>query len=842
MPVSTFYTNAQVIGNNILHRGYENGVRVQNRIPFSPTFYVPTQRETQFKTIYGQPVEPIQPGSIKESREFVESYKGVSNFEIFGNTNYVAQYLNSLYPPHTDAEFDMSLIRILDIDIEVESEDGFSTVTDATERVNVVTLRHHDRKWVLAVNPFVLPQDPKVFQKVCDDETDLLRTMIDIWREIDPDVISGWNVRFFDLPYLVNRIQKILGENEHKKMSPWGIVKDDEVEYHGKNLTVYNFVGIDTLDYYELYRKYVLEPRENYKLDHIAEVELKKKKVDYSQYANIREFYTQDFQRFVEYNVMDVDLVRELDEKLGLLEMHLSMAYMAKVNYSDVYSQIKTWDSIIYNHLLDKNVAIPFTVKNEKDHKFEGAYVKEPIVGFHDWVVSFDVASMYPNIIRLLNISPETCIEGKIDCDIERFLSKSLDLSFTQTDNVSVGGNGSRFHRDTEGFMSELTTKFYNLRKTAKKGMISFKKQLETLQKSGVNDPIKEKEYNDQIKKLDIQQKTAKIGINSLYGVCGSPFFRFYRNDNAEAITKTGQLIIRWLQQECNRLINKLCQTKTVDYCIASDTDSIFLDFETIVNQNYSGKSVPETVDWVDKFCKTVMQPYIDIKIREISNYLNCYQHTIEMVRDAIADRAIWKAKKMYCMHVHDTEGVRHSEPKLKIMGIEVQRSSTPNICRKRLKECVRLLLTSDEKTLAEYIEAFRVEFKKCSIADVAFPRGVNDMAKWKGDTKLWAPSTPIAVRGAIVYNDLLKRKGVDKKYDKIGDGEKIKFVYLKEPNPARSNAISFPGKMPKEVDIDKYVDYDTQFEKAFLQPILGLLEAAKWKHEMSQDLGAFFE
>lgn len=843
--MNTFYTNVQNSGDNILYRGYENGNRVERRVAFQPTLYVPSKnKDAPYRTIRGEIVDAIQPGSIGDCEDFIKTYEDVQNFQVHGHTDWVYQYISSLYPNHEDAEYDMSLIRVVYLDIENECEDGFSDPKDATEKINVITVRHNNRKYVLATGKFVLPEDANVYQQVFDTEQELLEKFVEIWREIDPDVVTGWNVRFYDIPYIVNRIKRVFGKRGNdmvRTLSPWRSVRDDEIEYKGKTQQVYRISGIDVLDYYELYRKYVLAPRESYKLDFIASVELGKKKVDYSEYGHIRDFYTNNFQKFVEYNVMDVDLVRELDDKLNLLELHISMAYLAKTNYNDVFGQVRMWDTIIYNHLLKSNIVISQKHASEKDSQYAGAYVKDPIVGFHEWVVSFDLSSLYPHLILQYNVGPDTIVEDRGAAPtytIEQLLDGDVDNSYIKQHNLAMAANGQLFSRDRMSFLSELMDKFYNQRKKFKKLALESKKALQSCK-----DESTIANHERQIAKYDTMQMAYKIALNSAYGAIGNNYFRHYDVRQAEAITLSGQLSIRWIQNKLNAYLNKLFSTKDRDYVIASDTDSVYLNLKTAVDVSCTGETDKnKIVDFLDKFCNKILDPYIEKCYQQLADRMNAYAQKMEMKREVIADRGLWKAKKMYCLNVYDSEGVRYSEPQLKIMGIEVQRSSTPSICREHLKKCVKIILTQDEKSLIDYIENFKQVFFASQPEDISFPRGVNGLEKYGSNTTIFRKGTPIHVKGALIFNHLLDKLKLNKRYTKIGDGDKIKFLYLIEPNPTCDRVISYSGKIPAEMKLNKFVDYNTQFEKAFLDPLIGLLEVIGWNHERKNSLEGFFQ
>lgn len=842
---NTFYTNIQVSGDHILHRGYENGRRVNKKVKFQPTVYIEKNTNSDFKTIDGKNVEPFNPGGIKDCKEFIENYNQVDNFTIHGHTDWIYPYISSLYPNNEDANYDINLIKVLYIDIENECENGFCSASDASEKINVVTLKHKEKKYVFALNEFALPEDKNIKQIVFYSEEDLLETLIETIKEIDPDVITGWNVRFYDIPYILNRIIKVFGEkngvNLAKQISPWNKIHEQEIKYKGSVHKVYKIYGIDVLDYYELYRKYILAPRENYKLDYIVNVELGKRKVNYSEYPHIKDFYTKNFQKFVEYNVVDVELVEELDKKLNLLELHISMAYLAKTNYNDIFSQVKMWDTIIYNHLLKKKIVLSPKKSNEKEVQYSGAYVKEPIVGFHDWVVSYDIASLYPHLILQYNISPDTIVENPEykfkNYTIEDFLNKDIETEELKKYNYSMAANCQLFKNEKMGFLPELMQQFYNQRKTYKKLATENKKLLEK-----ETDKEKSKIYSLNIAKYDTMQMAYKIALNSAYGSVGNQYFRHYDIRQAEAITKSGQLSIRWIQNKLNQFLNKIFKTSNVDYIIASDTDSVYLNLKNAVEKFDNKNNKTLTIDFLDKFCKQIIDPFIEKSYKELAVKMNAFSQKMEMKREVIADRGLWKAKKMYCLNVYDSEGVRYTEPNLKIMGIEVQRSSTPNICRTHLKECVKIILTKTENDLIEYIDNVKKEFMNASIEEIAFPRGVNNLEKYDTTNSEYKKGTPMHVKGSLAYNRILKKHKIDKFYSAIKNGDKIKYVHLKEPNPIGCKIICFIGNIPQELNLNLYVDKETQFQKAFLDPLESLLKAVKWHHESKNSLEGFFQ
>lgn len=835
--MNNFYTNVQVWGNSILYRGYNEGkYELLNIKNYNPTLYVNGKGHSKYKTVHGETVFETNPGNIKECKQFIETYKDVVGFDIHGNTYWQYQYITESFP--NDIEYDINKIKIVFLDIETQSENGFASSDSTLEEINVITIVCQDKRYVFGVGDFSINL-PNTVCKQYDNERDMLVEFVDFWDNLKPDVITGWYVRSFDIPYIINRVTKILGEKEAKRISPWGILRPESINIRGKDTNTYKILGISILDYYELYRKYTYETLESYSLNYVCAYELNKQKVDYSEYSGIREFYIKDFQKFVEYNIQDVDLVKELDDKKNLLDLHISIAYAAKINYDDAFSQVRTWDTLIYNYLHEKQIVIPQKKITDKTEQYAGAYVKDPIIGFHDWVVSFDLASLYPHLIMQYNVSPDTIVDNPTvslpSFTVDDLLNKSVNIQPVKDANYSMAANGQMFRKDKHGFLPELMNKFYNERKAAKKKSLEYKKKLED-----ATSESEKSEYKKLIAKYDTKQMALKIMLNSAYGAVGNNYFRFYDIRQAEAITLSGQLSIRWIQKCLNIFLNKLLNTIDVDYTIASDTDSVYLNLSGVMKTcKHTDKN--KQVDFLNKFCEEILQPFINKKYKELAEYMNAYEQKMEMKREVIADRGLWTAKKRYCLNVYDSEGIRYHEPKLKIMGIEVQRSSTPKICREKLKEAIKLILTKSESDLIEFTENFKNYFITLQPEEVAFPRGVNGMKEYNDSNTIFKKGTPIHTKGALLYNHYIIDNKLDKKYNLIGDGDKIKFLYLKYPNPLKEKVISFPSKLPPELDLHKYVDYNLQFEKVFLDPLDNIVKAIGWSFQPKSSLEGIF-
>ena len=829
--MKNFYTNIQLIGNQFLVRGVENGKRYEHRDEFFPTLFVKSKKKTKYKTLNGEPVETINPGTVRDCRDFYKKYEDIEGFEIYGNDRYIYQYISEKYP-QDEIKFDISKIKLVTLDIEVASEEGFPDVESCNEEILAISIQDYTTKQIITwgVKPFENNRKDVTYHH-CPSEYELLNHFINYWMQDVPDVITGWNIQLYDIPYIAKRIRRVLGEKLMKRLSPWGLVSEGETYIMGRRHEVFDVGGVTQLDYLDLYKKFTYKAQESYRLDYIAEVELGQKKLDHSEFETFKDFYKNGWQKFIEYNIVDVELVDRLEDKMKLIELALTMAYDAKVNYVDVFYQVRMWDNIIYNYLKKRNIVIPPKNKTAKGEKYAGAYVKEPNPGRYDWVVSFDLNSLYPHLIMQYNISPETLQEiPHPRVSVESILSGD----FSADPDFATCANGAMFDKSKRGFLPELMDKMYGDRVVFKKKMIEAKKGYEKT-------PTKKLEK--EISRCNNIQMAKKIALNSAYGALGNAYFRYYKLENAEAITLSGQVSIRWIENKMNKRMNKILKTEDVDYVIASDTDSIYLHLGPLVDRVYEGreKTNEGIVTFLNKICEMEFEPYIDSAYEELATYVNAYDQKMQMKRENIADRGIWTAKKRYILNVWDSEGVRYEEPKLKIMGIEAVKSSTPAPCRQMIKDALKLIMSGSEQDVQMFIEDSRKKFRTLPPEEISFPRSASDVVKYRAHSTIYAKGTPIHIRGALLYNHYVKQHKLTNKYSFIQNGDKIKFCYLKKPNIIRENIISFIQDFPHEIGLDKYVDYDLQFEKAFLEPLKTILEAIGWNIEKTVNLESFF-
>ena len=836
-----FYTYASQVFNKIYIREIDNkGEEYSATVNFKPTLYVPAPKDKQtFKSLKNEPLGDVQFGSIKESKEFVERYSGVSNYSIHGNTNYVMQYLSEEYSG--DVQWEASKLLIYIIDIEVASDQGFPDIRLATSPITSLTIHNSitDVYYVFGIGEYT-PNDPdktiKYFQS--DNETEMMELFLQWWKDNPPHIISGWNCKFFDIPYIINRLKYLGLESQY--LSPIKRVVDKNVVIAGRDNQYYSIIGISTLDYIELYKKYTYKVRESYRLDYIGQVELGMGKITDDEMQGY-DLYKTDYQKFIEYNIKDVEIVKKLDDKMKLLDLIITIAYESKINFEDVFSPVKTWETIIYNFLKDQNIAVPQNRHKGGSRTIEGGYVKDPHVGMHKWVVSFDLNSLYPHLIQQYNISPETIskdevLKIKYSDGVNGILEKKLNTKYLKEHKVTVTPNGEHFSITKQGFLPKLMKAMYDERVIFKKKMLEEQQRLED-----GNYKNKEEVVNN-IAKYDNVQMAKKILLNSAYGALANQYFLYYSPEQAEAITTSGQLSIRWIEKYINKFINDLLKTGDKDYVVASDTDSIYITFDEMVDEIFGeGIETEKIIQFLDKMCKDKIEPYIDNCYKNLYSYINAYEQKMVMKRESIADKGIWTAKKRYILNVYDNEGVLYKEPKLKIMGLESVRSSTPQWCRENIQALIKVIINTDEKTVIKTIDEYREIFKTLSFNDIAFPRSVKGLSKYKSSKDIYVKATPIHVRGALLYNYHLKEKNLTRKYQLIRDGEKIKFAYLKEPNILGENVIAISTVLPKELNLEKYIDYDLQFEKSFLQPVKNILDVIGWKSEETGSLESFF-
>ena len=826
----SFYTNVLRYKNYILHRGYQNnGERFMRKEYFQPTLFVSSKKKEGWTGFDGQDVAPIEFESMFEANQWLKQNIDVSGRNIYGNKKFAQQFVTQKYP--RDIEFKREFINVGTIDIETDYDTGFPHPNEASQQILAITYKsskfstYHVWGYGEFDTTKALISDVKYIR--CNSEEELLSKFLEFWSHPDiiPDVITGWNTRFFDIPYIVNRMAKVLGIQEIQRLSPWNMqLEHRRITKRGSENDVYEIPGIQTLDYMELFQKfgYTYGPQESYALNHIAYVVLGEKKLSYEESGSLKNLYKDDHQKYIDYNMKDVQLVDRLEEKMALITLALTIAYKGGVNYQDTFGVTAIWESIIYRKLNLSKVVVPLS-DNEKPYRsFAGGYVKEPQVGRHDWIVSFDLNSLYPNLIVQYNMSPETLTDNNHMNDVGYYLSgQSVDSEY------SVAANGSSYRKDIDGVLPQIIEEYYDERVSVKQMQIAAQKEIQ----NGYTAQL-----DKEIVTLENKQLAIKILLNSLYGALGNKHFHYFDIRLAEGVTLSGQLAIQWAEKAMNAAMNKLLQSEK-DYVVAIDTDSLYVNFGPLVKK----LSPANPVFFLDKICKEHFEPILQKAYEKLFKNMNAHKNRMVMAREGISDSGIWTAKKRYILNVHNNEGIQYKEPKLKIMGIEAIKSSTPEVVRDKFKKAFNLIISGTEAETQKFIQDFRNEFRTLAPEQVAFPRRVSNITDWHDHKTIYKKSCPIHVRGSLLFNKHLKYNKLQQQYELITNGSRIKFCYLKLPNPIKENVIAFQDALPKELKLHNYIDYDLQFDKTFIEPLNLILNSIGWSAEEQTTLEDFF-
>ena len=835
-----FYTNIVKIGEKICARGIRKGQRATKVInQFSPTLYISdTTGKSQWRTIDGKPVSPLKFESTRELMDWRQKHDNIEGFEIFGYERWMQQWLTEFFPEETPVDFD--LFNVVFIDIEVSSDEGFPEANKALYPVISITCYLNDIYYVWGNQEYETTQ-PNVVYKKFESESELLHDFVMWFRSSECDIVTGWNTRFFDLPYLYNRISRIIDEKFCLKLSPWNRVYKTNFQLGGQFLDEVTIEGVNALDYLEIYKRFTYSAQESYRLDNIAHVELGEGKLSFDEYSNLYTLHKRDYKKFIDYNIRDVELVVRMDDKNRFLENAVILTNSMKCNPNACFSQMQMWDNKLYDYLWRKKIVTPMRKSFEKESSLgavEGAYVKDPHVGMHDWVMSFDLNSLYPHLIMQYNISPETKIGMT---PTPPTVQAMLDREYEVPEGCTVTPNGAMFRTDKQGFLPEILQMFYNDRVKYKKKMLETQQLYEN-----DKDPVLLK----QISYYHNMQMARKISLNSAYGAIGNEYFRYYDRDIAEAITMSGQLSVRTAENCINKTMQNMLQSES-DFVIAADTDSIYVNCGPLVDKTY--EDVPfepdkDNVDnkkaivaFLDKVGDGPFQQVLDKAYQDLYEYTQAFEQKMFMKREGISDRGVWTAKKRYILNVWNNEGVQYEKPKLKVMGLESVRSSTPELCRDKLKEAYLLIMTKTEADLQKFNKEFRDSFNQEPLENIAFPRSVKGLEKYGSRREIYKQGCPMHVRGSLLYNHYLKEKKLDKTFAKIQEGEKIKFVYLSLPNPIHENVIAMVDGLPEGFGLDKYVDRNIMYEKTFRKPLEELVEKIGWNLEEVSTLDAFW-
>lgn len=841
----SFYTSVDRLGNNILWRGYENGKRFARKIKFGPTLYLPTKNRTKYTSLIGDHfLTPQKFETMSDAKEFIERYKDVAGFDVYGNVNFSAQFVQEHYPGIIN--FDPSLINIFSYDIEVDISTGYANVDEADKPITSIAckssssdtyhllgMKDYDKtKTVTGIDP-----DHIQFMKF-DTEEALLKRFIQIWKNADPDVITGWNVEFFDVAYTFNRIIRLFGEEVAKELSPWRSFRKKTIEVYGKPQSTYVIAGIAVIDYMDAFKKfgYKYGTQQSYKLDHIAHTVLKEKKLSYAEYGNLSTLYEKNPQLYLDYNLKDTHLIQRLEDETKLLSLVFTVAYKGGVNYNEAFGTVGIWDTTIYRALMQKSI-VPKVKGSPPSERVSlaGGFVKDPQVGMRKWIVSFDLNSLYPHLMLQYNMSPETYVS-----DYRESVSQDMILEGRYRNNTqySVCANGVCFRKDKKGIISEIIEGYYAERAEIKKQMLNAEDQLQR----ATTDSDKNRLKRD-IVQLHNAQMALKIAMNSLYGATANLHFIYYINEMAEAITTSGQLSIKWAGKTINNYMNNLLKTTDVDYVAYTDTDSMYVDMSGIILKTFGTTDIDRATGekFLDDVCKGKIEKVIAAGYDQLADVMGAYRNAMTMKREKISDKTIFIAKKRYIMNTLNSEGVHYEQPKVSVTGIEAVRSSTPEVCRTKFIEAFSVIVNQGEAEVQQFIKQFREQFDTLPPEEIGKVSGTDDIERYIDSSTIYKKGCPIHVRGCLLFNHRLKKLKLDHKYKPIQSGDKIKFVYLMTPNPLMENIISFVDVLPEEMGLTPYIDREKQFDKVFLDPLQLILDAVGWKAAKIDTLEQFF-
>lgn len=895
--MTKFYTNIEVRGDTVYYRGYENDVPVQQKIIYRPHLFVDTADQTSKYTLFNSTKRLVKREfeSASAMKQFIDTYKDVPNYGIYGCKDISRQFIGNTFPGEIQWDYSKTKIFFFDIetcvshllvepsvkvqikrtedsDVEIVTahdllripdtvtvynpdtqkwgsldvsgfvKSGFPDIARALEEINMISMYDHtDQKliiWsVLQVNATnkIYSEFSNVDFRYFSTETELLKDFVTFFASTRIDILSGYNSELFDMPFLINRLTRVLGEGYTKLLSPWRNIKSRTIRFEdGKTVTTYDISGITHLDYLVLYKKFNPGGRESFKLDYIAEYELGKRKVSLGD-MSFRDSYTlneETIQNFIYYNAIDTFLLHELEREILQIRLAMQLGFMAKCPFADVVSAMRLWESIIYNYFLDIDIVEELDKEHNERHSIVGAYVHEPTPGKYGWTISVDATSKYPSIIMQNNLSPETIVDYWSDVTMDDVYNGKYDGKAPV--NTILSANGLITSTEQTGFIPILIKRMFDLRKQTKNEMLDKKKHIKELEKANKTDDIKK--LKSIVAALDVAQLAFKVASNSFYGCLALPHFKYYDYRLAEAVTTTGQVFIRHTMRETNDILNKILKTQC-DYGLMADTDSFYFIVDTLVQKHCKNKTPDEIVTFLEKFVFEVIQPGLNKQLANIASRFGIKECKIFYKLECIGPNIIIIAKKRYAFDILYSEGVRYTEPEMKVMGMEIVRSSTPSAIKEFLRDSVKTCLRGTQEQLQNKLAKIKTEFMKLEYYDISFPRGVNGMDVYSDPAGIYKKGCPIHVRAALVYNNMLKKLGVNDKYPTITDGSKLKFVFLKMPNPTYENVIAFIDKFPTEIKLEKYIDYNTQFDKAFLAPIEGILDAIGWSAEQQVEL-----
>jgi DNA polymerase elongation subunit (family B) len=823
----------------------ENGNRVAYDTTFEPYIYLETNYESDVLSIFNT---KLKKKKFKNQADRSRYLKDNSITRVFENLNVQQQFLiDTFWKTNESEDFNKHPLKVFFIDIETYSPDTFPVPSNPEHPINIITVYDTLRKkfTTFGLKPYAKKKD-NCFYYHCKTERELLEKFITFFESDYPDILSGWNSEFFDLPYIVNRITKILGEDNTKRLSPVRYIRP--IVFTGKfgrEQVHWHIEGISCVDYLDIYKRFCPVLRESYKLDAIGETELGENKIDYGD-TNLASLADDNWELFVDYNIQDVNLLLRLEEKLQYLELLRMIAYAGLTTFEGALGSLSVITGLCAIRARHRDRRIPtFKKGKENDEQNAGAYVGEPVRGFQEHIVSFDANSLYPNVMITLNLSPETkvaTITDKTDDEITLKhvngqtykLTKLNFAKFVEKEKIAISKAKVLFSQKEKGIIPETVDWYYTKRVELKKQHKTLKRKLSHLKKTDPEYP----KLKHQVDNLNIQQHTIKILINTIYGYFGNKHSPLGDDELAESITLTGQAVIK----QSNKLLIDYIKSKTsltdkeleqYTPIIYNDTDSSYISIKHLVD-NLKIKMFNKEGKITDEYYKTVqdIENYLNTEIMKWgTTALNSADCRLNFKREVIADTGLFLQKKRYVLHILDEEGI--PTDKFKYTGVEVVRTTMPAPIKPYVKGIIETMLTTKSQTETNKIfnETYDI-FKGLSVEDIAFVMGVKGYEKYEGlcDGFNVAKHMPIHVKAAYYHNLLVEKFGIDRKYEKLSSGDKVRYFYVKQPNRYGISVIGYKYYYPKEFTKIFEPDHEKMFEKIIYSVIERFYESVNWK------------
>ncbi|BAU39968.1 DNA-directed DNA polymerase type II [Ralstonia phage RSP15] len=906
MSEKSFYTSVERRGSNILVRYItESGVHKKASIEFAPELYVYSNKDVVAKSVEDYPLARMEFESMKEASDFIERYREVEGMRVYGQKDFVFQFISRAY---REMSYIPQFIRYGMLDIEVFSgsfdADGnpvagpFPEPDEAKFPINAITVfdSKEEKFTTFGLEEFQGrhigtyihdPNDADVGKLNLEyrgfkTEKDLLTAFLAYWQDCNFDLYSGWNSEEFDTLYTFNRIKNVFSEKTAKELSPWKMISTRSIKTRYGEKEIVELTGLPCIDFMDLVKKHGYIEPDNWKLGTVANMIVNAKKIDYTEARNLNTLYITNYQKFIKYNIHDVNLVKMMNDKKKFIELTFTLAYLLRCNYKDTFATVKPWSASVYMRLSAKGIQ-PEIVGVTEGKDIIGGYVQEPVPGIYKWIASVDAASLYPHMMMQFNMGPETilpedranAIRAELVEEINQMLESENRKSmrdwltrvrnsvaacglmhefYFDTDefvefktlkkyNVCMSPNCALFRLDRPGLWAEICKEVYDGRKIVKKEMLRLEQILENLKSEGKGETQEAKDLESKISALDSEQMAYKIAMNSLYGAITNKYFvGMFDTRIGEGITSAGQVGIQYTGRCLNKYFNAAVGTQNYVYAHYNDTDSAILNLDPLIKKLFKGKEwedIPKVIDFMDKLFESKVNPLMLEWCETLAKSYNCPVNKLIFKREKLGTAGIWVAKKRYCISVWDNEGVRFSKPKLKVTGLESVRSTYPKRVRDWLEECYELCLAGDESLLHQKVKEIESAYRNQSPQEFAKVISVNDMEKYQVGPNQYGKGAIKHVKASFHHNQMIDR--LELNIPKIASGDKIMMVDLVKQNPLGYETMGFIDFLPEEFGVEKYIDKKKSFEGNFLEPMNNFCIALGWTPKPVAKVSGFF-